>query len=206
MTQILSIPIIAQGDPRWKDRRLGFSDVSIGGYGCAIACLAMLGAYAQHEPPIPLDELNETLKSNDVYYAHNMLRWPFVETVYPSLLYVTRVDIGAQLATPAQLKLISDHLSRGVPVVIYVDSSKVQPGLQQHFVLVTGYDGARMTIQDPWHGDSAYLCPRYGKTMAEAVWGIVLYDLVEPPDMDLLDEARRVAARRRRRRSVMGDE
>ena len=184
MTQILSVPIVAQADPRWKDARLGLSQSSIGGYGCAIACIAMLGAYVQQQPPIPLHELNGRLKDIGGYHSSNLLRWIAAGQIYPRLQYVSRIDIGARPARVHELNEIVMRVSLGLPVIIYVDSSNIQPGLQQHFVIVTGVDQERQqfTIQDPWFGDSTYLCPRYGKTVAEAVWGIILFDTIHDPD------------------------
>jgi hypothetical protein len=181
MTQIFSVPIIKQGDAQWKDRRLGDSTVSIGGYGCAIASLAMLGAYSERRPPEALDRINDVLLSTGGYYNRNFLRWSAAGALYPRLVFKGRLDIGARPARDEELRVIYERLARGTPVIIYVDMSHVQPGLQQHFVIATGFDpdSEMLIIHDPWHGDAKELCPRYGKTVREAVHGIILFDILE---------------------------
>ncbi len=58
--------------------------------------------------------------------------------------------------------------------IVYVDASR-EFGTQQHFVLIVGKDEQGYVIHDPYYGDRVPLCPRYGKTDAIAICGVVFY-------------------------------
>ena len=186
MTQLLSVSLISQRDPRWADILLGRSGRTIGSHGCAIACLSMLGSYSQHAEPDSLCTVNKMLLSVGGYYSQNLLRWGIAHMLFPRLRYVGRIDIGANRpARSDEMFEITNRLDHGQPVIVYVDTSQAEPGLQQHFVIATGFDPDRnaLTIHDPWHGDSGFIAPRYGRNTQEAVCGIILYDLLDdtPP-------------------------
>ncbi|HLF28206.1 MAG TPA: C39 family peptidase [Anaerolineae bacterium] len=193
MTEALSVPLVGQRDERWRNVLLGNSGETIGNYGCAIACLAMLGAHAQREPVQPLDVLNNMLRSVGGFYNRNLLRWGITHTIYSNLRYVGRIDIGVNRpATVQEMRTIYDALSRAAPIIIYVDSREKEPGLQQHFVLVVGADAAEqsLVIHDPWFGDATCLCPRYGPTPQEAVCGVIIYDVLDTPPPRTFPELR----------------
>ena len=59
---------LSQYDPRWKDIKLGFSNLTIGQAGCLITCCSMLA------DTIP-DKLNDRLKSVSGYADQNLLIW-----------------------------------------------------------------------------------------------------------------------------------
>ena len=59
---------LSQYDPRWKDIKLGFSNLTIGQAGCLITCCSML---ADTTP----DKLNDRLKSVSGYADQNLLIW-----------------------------------------------------------------------------------------------------------------------------------
>jgi len=60
--------ILSQRDKRWKDVKLGTSDVSISGYGCVITSLAMMF------DTTPL-VINDYLKSHGGYFKKNLTIW-----------------------------------------------------------------------------------------------------------------------------------
>jgi len=59
---------LSQRDDRWKNERLGTSDVSIGGYGCVVTSLAMMF------DTTPL-AINDYLKSHGGYFKKNLTIW-----------------------------------------------------------------------------------------------------------------------------------
>jgi len=187
LTKLLAIRALSQRDPVWARKKLGFSQGSIGDYGCAVTALAMvlnyidaelLGVTDRHTPAT----VNAALRVVNGFRGkyRNSINWPAVPAVWPLLEYDDRVDCANRLAHKSELKEIDDRLAHRTPVIIYVDARKSEPGLQQHFVLIVGQDTDTgvYRINDPWHGDMAQLCPRYGATPARAICGIILFDRI----------------------------
>lgn len=171
---------LSQRDPAWRSHYLGHSRETIGGYGCAITALAMLlNASLQLTDEQPVYDpmvINATLKANNGFVNKNFLNWRALPQVWPYVQYKGRIDCPTRPASPAQLGEIDRRLAEGVPVIIYVDAKAHEPGLQQHFVLVTGTVEADYVIVDPWDGVQTTLCARYGNTPSIAVCGIILID------------------------------
>lgn len=163
-------PILSQRDQRWASYLLGTSGVTIGGYGCAITCLAMW-LNAVHPDTAPLQDpltVDAMLKVSGGYASGNLLNWQKLPFIYDEIKYTGRVDCPN---TSAPLNEIDDLLSRGVPVIVYVDFSTA-PNLQQHFVIITGKNSDGYEMRDPWTGDAASIT-RYGKTPELAICGII---------------------------------
>lgn len=178
------IPVraLSQRDRAWARVKLGFSSGALGEYGCAVTALAMLlnnlsGSITK--PPHNPATVNGALRQANAYRGkyRNYVNWPAVPAIWSGLEYADRIDCPDRLTHRAELKEIDDRLAQWLPVIIYVDAKKQEPGLQQHFVLIVGQqaDGIYL-INDPWHGDQATLCPRYGATPARAICGIILFD------------------------------
>lgn len=179
MTEILGslFPLsyyLKQRDPRWANLKLGFSNVTIGGYGCAITALAMLLNYRSAfvtfwNPP----KVNSELVRAKAYRDTNLVDWQRIPEVFPDahLIYSGRIDTPK---TPAPIDRIDALLRAGMPVIVKVDSDLGKPDVQEHFVLVHGKVGANYTIADPYK-NAATLCPAYGATPAIAVVAMILY-------------------------------
>ena len=60
--------LLSQRDDRWRLKKLGFSDVTIGLYGCVITCYAMIW----DTDPI---QVNEYFKNNDCFVGLNLVYW-----------------------------------------------------------------------------------------------------------------------------------
>lgn len=166
---------IGQRDPEWANHRLGMSKVTIGGYGCAITCLAMWLNAVKAEAHPDLDPLtvNEYLVLGGGYRAANLVDWSRLPRLYQEMKYLGRVDCPT---TSAPIEQVDALLDKGLPVIVYVDFSH-EPGLQQHFVLITHRgEGGEYYINDPWFGDQSTLCPRYGQTAKAAICGIILLE------------------------------
>lgn len=173
---IIGAPIQCQSNRDWRSVRLGFSTFdngNIGTYGCAVTCLSMLmGALKKRDLDYTPDSVNEMLK------AHKAFAGPWGTYVYwnqiPDLLYEGRYDCPTFPLPDHVSEQIDQHLRNGVPVIVYVDASR-ELGLQQHFVLIVGDSDNSYIINDPYYGDRAPLCPRYGKTDDIAICGVVFY-------------------------------
>ena len=185
ITKLFTIRALSQRDPVWARRKLGFSQGTLGDYGCAVTALAMLLNYVDGEligindrhTPVTVNQALRVANGFRGKYR-NYLNWPAVPSVWPFLEYDDRVDCANRLAHKSELKEIDERLAKRMPVIVYVDARRQEPGLQQHFVLIIGQDTdtGLYRINDPWHGDMALLCPRYGATPAQALCGIILFD------------------------------
>lgn len=168
---------LSQRDPLWANVTLGFSThgQTIGGYGCAITCIAMWLNYVLRRADYTPLIVNTDLKTHNGYvwdFAHtdqNLVSWPALPNIYP-LIFNGKVDCPN---TPAPLSLIDTMLTHGWPAIVYVDASLTQVGLQQHFVMITGKADENYSIANPWTGQMESLTPQYGRTPAQAVCGIV---------------------------------
>lgn len=161
------VPVMGQRDGRWGSARLGTSPESIGGYGCAITCLAMvLQAFGLDETPLTV---NAKLTQRNGYYQGNLLIWEAVQRIWPSVKFEGRVN-----STPAPVERINRELAAGRPVIVWLDFSH-EPGLQQHFVLLVEKmnraDGELdYWMHDPWHADRAALVGRYKQNLPGKPW------------------------------------
>ena len=165
---------LKQRNPRWRDVALGFSSSSIGDYGCAITCVAMLlnfrSAFALFHTPL---SVNSELMKHNAYRSMNLVDWHRIPDVFPDakLSYAGRIDCPDK---PAPLDRIDALLDKGMPVIVYVDYSTA-PGLQQHFVVIHANVSGNYVIADPYEKHPT-LVPAYGKDAKTAVCGIIMYE------------------------------
>lgn len=176
--------VYGQRDPNWSAQHLGYpqaaADSTLGKYGCAVCCVAMLLNESKlpesYDPPL----VNHVLTDKKLYIgsSYNLIAWPDLTQAWDRLVWRGRFDCPMRAPKPAEWKEVLTRLRAGMPVIIYVDALAKEPGLQQHFVLAAGIGAEdwQIWIADPWHGDFAPLVPRYGKTVAQALCGAVLYD------------------------------
>jgi len=161
-------PVFGQRDPQWAADPLGTSGVSIGGYGCAITCVAMvLQAFGLDETP---RTVNQALTQRNGYHNQNLIIWEAVQRIWPSVSFEGRSDF---INTPAPVEQIDAELAMLRPVIAWLDFSH-QPGLQQHFVLLvernTSSDVVDWFCHDPWHGDRVSVVERYHQYNPARPW------------------------------------
>jgi len=161
----------SQRDPRWRDGLLGYSHKTIGNYGCALCCAAMVASLV--EPEITPATLNNRLKQAGGFYNQIVLRWRIVPQVVPGLTFDGRADWRWGLA---DLEALRQELEQG-PIIVQVDS---HPGgrLDTHFVLAIDVAGeSDLWVFDPWDGAEVRLLLRYAQRswdLARAVYGMRL--------------------------------
>lgn len=123
--------MLSQRDPRWRDVRLGFSQLTIGGYGCFLTCLAwMVG-----KTPI---EVNDILRAANAFGGKDR-----------SLIISERAAIALGLDYDG----VEGNINKEpdwFPNIKEVDMSP-SPGKQQHFV-VRIKENNKKFILDPWDG------------------------------------------------------
>jgi hypothetical protein len=64
-------PLQWQADPKWSKEKLGFSNSTIGGWGCLLTCGSMIYSSALNQDIRP-DSLNEIFKENKKYSASTL--------------------------------------------------------------------------------------------------------------------------------------
>lgn len=123
--------MLSQRDPRWRDVKLGFSNLTIGGYGCFLTCLAwMVG-----KTP---DVVNDILRKANAFGGTNR-----------SLIISDRAAIALGLNYTGVEYNINKEPD-WLPNIKEVDMSPA-PGKQQHFV-VRIKENNKKFILDPWDG------------------------------------------------------
>ena len=181
--------VLSQQDPRWAARRLGDKgahiESTIGRYGCAITCLAMLldGLLGMYDPIRVQDEL----LIHKGYRDGNLVNWPALPGIYRSLGHRGRFDCPDRAASSWEMMQVSSRLRKSQAVILWVDARRdpsatpefrAAPKFKQHFVIAHSIDRKGMwIINDPWHGDSVPVCPRYGRTIEQALCGAILFDV-----------------------------
>lgn len=127
----MNITPLSQRDPRWKNKKLGTSNVTIGNYGCFITSIAMVLGTTP-------DIVNNTLKDNGGYYKGNLVIWQKVVELFGG-------DMPVVLA-PYDNTVAKSYVDRGVPVMVIVDGAPI--GASMHMVVYIG--NGKMI--DPWTG------------------------------------------------------
>ena len=163
----------SQRDPLWKNKLLGASYQTIGGWGCAMVCACMV--YSMAEPDITPDVFNTILKDHGGFNYPNgeaHLAWDRLPDIFPTLRWEGRKDWSRRL-TDAELADIFVKVT-AAPLVLWVDFKPTTSKLDTHFVLATERDGDDLIIIDPWDGSHAGLLARYalaGQDLQRAIWG-----------------------------------
>jgi hypothetical protein len=164
-----NFPVWGQRDLRWKDEKIGGSSSTLGGFGCAVACIAMQDAGYDPSNPWTPDRVNKwfTLHGGYAGTYKNLVIWGMIEKLLPNSDYQ-----GADwtVSTPAPIQKIKDHIAGGGSAVVEVAFHGVPFDAQgrpvnRHYLLVVGYDDASgaLIFNDPWYADrSTFASRRYG--------------------------------------------
>lgn len=169
--QKLTWPILWQRDPRWKDKPLGTSSSTLGGYGCLVTCFAMLAGLMP-------DTMNAEMVKRGMFYQQNLAATFDISPINSRIKFLGTYGRYYSDIPAADMKKLTDHLQSGQPAILEVDINAAQQGLQQHFVLATGIVNGKIVCNDPWIGDNAPVSPRYGNTDSLAIWRFILYSVV----------------------------
>lgn len=124
--------LYSQNDPRWKDIKLGTSNVTIGGYGCTITCLSML---ANLTP----DVVNAKMTMSGGYAQGNLVDWTKIKGIIPGLELEWR---GYTYDNNA----VKSAISRFGGCLIEVNAAPI--GGTRHWVVYVG----NQKLWDPWDG------------------------------------------------------
>lgn len=144
----MTIKPISQRDPKWKAEKLGFSNLTIGGYGCTLTSLTCLLNYVYGASYTP-NQVNNKLKELGQYnprtnpkgaFLGALLVWANVPLAYPKLKFIKR---GYNYSN---VEVAWNIYVKGMPVMVEVNAASI--GAVKHWVLFVG--GQKMI--DPWTG------------------------------------------------------
>lgn len=141
---MLNVSPLSQRDPRWKDKKLGFSTYSIGAKGCTITCLTGLVNFV-YGSNLGVDEFNEAMRkvdgfAKDSYGQKSLILWYKVPQAFPRLKWITR-DYNYSNAKVSWYVYIHK-----IPVCVEVNAWSI--GAPKHWVLFLG----SQKMMDPWTG------------------------------------------------------
>jgi len=172
----LAINPLSQRDERWKLKRLGGSNVTIGNYGCLLVCHSMYLRYLGQD--LLPDALNEVYKNKGVFDPQGNINFWAAATAFENTWvadeYYNCYDI------PCDLSKIDYLLDKKMPVIALVDFSP-KAGIQTHFVLIKGKENNSYLINDPWTGEEYFFEAKYGDP-ATKIFGLRIYTGREVPN------------------------
>ena len=148
---IIDIPPLCQKDPRWKDIKLGNSNLTIGSDGCLVTCFAMVLG-------VTPAEFNARMKAVGGFTGARIY-WQMVKKAYPNSEYLKYLEC---YYTPAPLHEIDALLEQGVAIMAHVDYNPKTTFIDQHWVLIIGKNGNDYIINDPIDGKRIGFRERYG--------------------------------------------
>lgn len=178
-------PIYSQRDTRWAGKRLGLREAAagstLGRYGCAVTALAqkltIVGV------PWTPDRMQDVLLLGGGFRpdaSRNLVAWWELPRLFPQFVFNGSADFSSMPVPEIVMVRIYERLRRNDPVILYVDASPYEEGLQQHFVLATGrLESGEIVIANPWNGKQETLRP-YGRTDPQAICGMKWLDLKTP--------------------------
>ena len=140
-----------QQDLKWRNKTLGTKG-TIGNYGCLLTSLAMLSSYYGFiENPDTLNEKIKELKNPVGYVNGNLYVWGSLSRIHPQLSFKKRVETP-NLLTEAQMNQIRNSIDCGHPVIIQIDFVPTTSALDEHWIMVYGYDEDDFFVIDAWDG------------------------------------------------------
>ncbi len=148
-----NFPWYSQRDPLWSNDLMGNSDCTLGLFGCATTCMAMLhqAEVSGSSNTVTPGTLNAWLGSNGGYQNGNII-WSVAcnQDGSEGLKYVNNFsDIDNNWSW------LDNELNQGRKVVVRVDYNSNTPSFDQHWVLVYEKNGpsgisSSYKINDPW--------------------------------------------------------
>ncbi len=172
----VEITAYSQRDARWRADTMGGTTQTIGSYGCAMVCAAMVHSKGKSVSATP-QYMNAYLTKHGGYNIvnHNEahLAWDRLPGLYRELIWLGRKDWVGVPVPQSELDALIDKLLDH-PVILWVDFYP-GGGFNTHFVLGTGVTGGGdIEIIDPWDGARTRLLERYARNdwdLTRAIYG-----------------------------------
>jgi hypothetical protein len=131
--------------------------------------------------------MQNILAKSGGYKNGNLVDWPKLPGIFTSLKFSGRADYFYTDVTHhidlAGMARVTASLDLARPVILYVDASEREPGLQQHFVLgLSRMESGGIVIGDPWDGEIKLLSTAYGQSDMAAIKGLIWLNWASPTD------------------------
>jgi hypothetical protein len=173
---MVNVTPLSQMDTRWKDNKLGFSSMTIGNYGCLMTSMTMVANYyGFNETPATVNDKMKAVKG----FQEALIIPGAFPAALPGLIYRNFINCEN---SPAPMTEIDAYLAQGKPVIIEVDYAP-NPGLQNHWIVLTEKRGNDYLLRDPWPfpvvtTDVTLLTSRYkfGGSPAQIIKGVVFLE------------------------------
>jgi Peptidase_C39 like family len=161
------LQIFSQNNPQWSNQQLGTSDVTIGGYGCIITCLAMACTYfGKSTTPSTVDA---ELTQSGGYSNGNLYNFNAIEKI----TNLKETESVFSDLTDSGYAQILPHIKEGVNnpnkiCIIQIDFVPNTYPMDSHYVIVNRIlDDNTLEIIDPWNGTIRPLSDYYGTTVSK---------------------------------------
>lgn len=137
----------SQMDPRWMGKQLGADPtLTIGSHGCLVTNLAMVATgFGFDVTPAVLNDLLVRLGPGAGFQGGLVIPASLPRAL-PGMIY--RRYVSAR-ASPAPVAEIRATLAASLPVIVEVDYAPT-PGLQTHWLVLTGLSNGDFLAQDPF--------------------------------------------------------
>ncbi len=144
---MFTLQAFSQQDPRWKNVPLGLNpQVTIGKMGCLLTDLAMVvNGFGFDETPLTLNQKLVALGENGGFRGELVIP-AALQRILPGMIFRDFMECRSQAAP---MERIDAALAAGWPVIVELDYDP-QPGLQNHWVVLTGRQAGDYLLQDPW--------------------------------------------------------
>lgn len=191
----MNIPLYSQNDPRWKDEKLGGSDLTVGRWGCTMTCIAMALNHWGYE--VDPKECNEKLTKSGGFMPSGDLIWTKVHEAFQRVHFHWRgytVLDGKHFVreeVAPVLQRIRNLIDKGQPVLLNVDNVG-NDGRPDHWVLAVGHTPTDLLIHDPDGGKGLKFSEKYGSPLV-GIYGYAV--LIGPGENELSPNAVRTAGR-----------
>ena len=165
--------LFSQNDPQWANYRLGYSNTTIGEYGCFLTSLAMVTSDYTDSYINPLDLHNLLLDLPDVFvYGNGEFATPVISKLFPDIrvadALTTQKDMSAfdftYVSDRVLRETIRTHLAHGEYVLAHVDSTPedgYDHAYDQHWVVLVATVENDYIALDPFDGKQMLVSHRY---------------------------------------------
>lgn len=161
---IATFPKMSQNDPKWRYKKLGTSDSSLGGWGCLVTSAAAI--YRYYGWDTDTERLNDDMKRWNGFADSNLWRW-WVPPLYLKGLTWAREPAGT--TARGRIDLVRSLTEKGIPPILCVDFQLATSDLQSHFVVALSVTAENdVIIMDSWDGQIKSFKSAYGNPL----WGI----------------------------------
>ena len=152
---LLVVPYYSQNDPRWKNDLLGYSQTTMGNFGCLVTALAAYMTYlGQNVNP---GNLNKLYKARGGFTG-NRIYWQMPKTIW-GIEKPEDFSFASGTGFEEKLDAILADNRPALAMVDYIPGGK----FDQHWVLILGKINGVYFLLDPWDGTVQALHARYHK-------------------------------------------